>query len=361
MTPRSSPTTCRAKEVSIFTTDNGMDIEEWTYHELVIMVNDFKTAYDSGSLTNPPANDDYQYDNYDHGGNDQHQDYSYGDNYQDHGYNQPEDHSQNTYNDPTGGDWSANQPQSDFNFDNQTTGYSNDNYSAGSHQVQQQPTYQQDPPSYPQDPFSHQPDTYNQAQSYQQTTVNHQPAPAPVVEKKPPPKPVEESQKTKDLTNKFISDFASTFTSMGTKAKNSNVGQKAMKATGNAYDAGKAQASKWMSDDQKKKVDQAQKTYTGVQKTSKFVHENKKAVGFMGNLMGYEEETKNAIKTAEVLNAACSTVDAANSNIRRAQRGESDSMVEPPPAPEGAHHTPSQTMYQPQYAAKREQKFSNTS
>ena len=76
-----------------------------------------------------------------------------------------------------------------------------------------------------------------------------------MVEKKPPPKPVEESQKTKDLTNKFISDFASTFTSMGTKAKNSNAGQKAMKATGNAYDAGKAQASKWMSDDQKKKVD----------------------------------------------------------------------------------------------------------
>ena len=55
-----------------------------------------------------------------------------------------------------------------------------------------------------------------------------------------------------------------------------------------------------------------------MQKSSKFVYENKKAVGFMGNFMGYEEETKNALKTAEVLNAACSTVDAANNNIRRA-------------------------------------------
>ena len=44
---------------------------------------------------------------------------------------------------------------------------------------------------------------------------------------------------------------------MGTKAKNSATGQSVMKATGNAYDAGKAQAAKWMTDDQKKKVDQA--------------------------------------------------------------------------------------------------------
>lgn len=121
-----------------------------------------------------------------------------------------------------------------------------------------------------------------------------------------------------------------------------------MKGTADAYDASKKQISSWMTDDQKKKVDNAQKTYKGVATTSKFMHENQKVVGVAGSIMGYEEETKNALKTATVLNQACTTVDAANDRMRRAQRGEPEPSFEPRPAPEGVHQLPSQTKYQPQ-------------
>lgn len=49
--------------------DNGMDIDQWAYPELVIMVNDFKTAYDNGTLTSAQSHDDYQdsYGGYDNG------------------------------------------------------------------------------------------------------------------------------------------------------------------------------------------------------------------------------------------------------------------------------------------------------
>ena len=39
-------------------------------------------------------------------------------------------------------------------------------------------------------------------------------------------------------------------------------------------------------------------------------------------MTGYEEETKNAIATAEVLNTGCEAVDNVNNRMRKAQRGE---------------------------------------
>ena len=73
-----------------------------------------------------------------------------------------------------------------------------------------------------------------------------------------------------------------------------------------------------MNDEQKKKVENAQKSYKGVAASSKFISQNKKAVGFLGKLTGYEEETKNAIRSAEVINSGCEAVDGVNNRMRKA-------------------------------------------